>query len=136
MGKNGELTFRCSNPNGAPIILLQNYISHLSVFRTGSCEKVGGLKGIEGSQDYDLVLRFVEQTSLSESNTFLTCSITARHSRLHRVAFRSKKLRDEMRAGVAGTFLCALGKRLKSLKGFRGYHRIVHSLPTRRRSSA
>lgn len=46
-------------PNWNPELLLaQNYISHLSVFRTELVREVGGFRvGFEGSQDHDLVLR-------------------------------------------------------------------------------
>jgi GT2 family glycosyltransferase len=41
----------------------QNLISHLGVYRTTMIRKVGGFReGLEGSQDYDLALRVVEQT--------------------------------------------------------------------------
>lgn len=41
-----------------------NYISHLGVLRKSIVEKIGGFrKGFEGAQDYDLYLRFVEQTT-------------------------------------------------------------------------
>ena len=40
------------------LLLAQNYISHLGVYRTGLVRKVGGFRqGFEGSQDHDLVLR-------------------------------------------------------------------------------
>ncbi|BDR54114.1 hypothetical protein KIMH_02250 [Bombiscardovia apis] len=52
-------------PDYAPDLLLStNYISHLGVYRRSIVEKIGGFRpGYEGSQDYDMVLRFVEQTS-------------------------------------------------------------------------
>ena len=41
----------------------QNLISHLGVFRTAMVRQVGGFReGVEGSQDYDMALRLVEQT--------------------------------------------------------------------------
>jgi glycosyltransferase involved in cell wall biosynthesis len=40
----------------------QNFISHLSVFRTSLVREVGGFRtGFEGSQDWDLALRVVER---------------------------------------------------------------------------
>ena len=40
------------------------YTCHLSVYRKSLLDKVGGLRvGFEGSQDYDLVLRIMEETS-------------------------------------------------------------------------
>ena len=39
-----------------------NFLNHLSAFRTEIVRKIGGFRlGFEGSQDYDLVLRFIEQ---------------------------------------------------------------------------
>ncbi|HCG8183299.1 TPA: glycosyltransferase family 2 protein [Vibrio parahaemolyticus] len=39
----------------------QNYISHLSFFKSELVKEIGGLrKGVEGSQDYDLLLRYIE----------------------------------------------------------------------------
>jgi O-antigen biosynthesis protein len=44
------------------LLLAQNMISHLGVFRRGVIEAVGGFRtGFEGAQDYDLALRVVEQ---------------------------------------------------------------------------
>jgi glycosyltransferase involved in cell wall biosynthesis len=44
------------------LFLAQNFISHLSVYRTDLIRRLGGFRiGFEGSQDYDLTLRCVEQ---------------------------------------------------------------------------
>ena len=44
------------------LLLAQNFISHLSVYRTDLVRRVGGFRvGFEGSQDYDLTLRCIEQ---------------------------------------------------------------------------
>ena len=44
------------------LFLAQNFISHLSVYRTDVVRRLGGFRiGFEGSQDYDLTLRCVEQ---------------------------------------------------------------------------
>lgn len=41
-----------------------NFICHLGVYRTEIVRKIGGFRiGFEGSQDYDLALRFIEQTN-------------------------------------------------------------------------
>ena len=40
------------------LLLSQNYLSHLGVYKAELIQKVGGFKiGVEGSQDYDLLLR-------------------------------------------------------------------------------
>lgn len=44
-----------------------NLITHLSAYRTELLRRIGGFRiGVEGSQDYDLALRFVEQISASQ----------------------------------------------------------------------
>ena len=41
-----------------------NYLTHLAVYRTSVLRKIGGFQiGVEGSQDYDLALRFSEEIS-------------------------------------------------------------------------
>lgn len=52
-------------PDWSPDLLLgTNYISHLGVYRRSIVEEIGGFRsGLEGSQDYDLVLRFTERTT-------------------------------------------------------------------------
>lgn len=52
-------------PDWSPdTFLSQMYTGHLGVYRTALIRKIGGFRvGFEGSQDYDLVLRFTEQTS-------------------------------------------------------------------------
>jgi glycosyltransferase involved in cell wall biosynthesis len=52
-------------PQWSPDLLLgTNYISHLGIYRKSIMEKINGFRvGYEGSQDYDLVLRFTEQTT-------------------------------------------------------------------------
>lgn len=46
-----------------------NYTNHFSVYRADIVKKIGGLRvGYEGSQDYDFVLRFVEE--ISEENIY------------------------------------------------------------------
>ncbi len=52
-------------PDWNPELLLgQNFISHLGVYRTSLSRSVGGFRrGYEGSQDWDFTLRFSENTS-------------------------------------------------------------------------
>ncbi len=45
------------------LLLGKNFISHLGVYRTALLKQIGGFRaGMEGSQDYDLALRFIEKT--------------------------------------------------------------------------
>ncbi|WP_206911799.1 glycosyl transferase, group 2 family protein [Enterococcus sp. DIV0840] len=61
-GNRSDPSFK---PDWSPDLLLgTNYISHLGVYRRTILEEIGGFrKGYEGSQDYDLVLRFTEKTT-------------------------------------------------------------------------
>ncbi len=44
------------------LFLVQNFISHLGVYARDLVEEIGGFReGFEGSQDYDLALRFIEK---------------------------------------------------------------------------
>ncbi len=44
------------------LLLSQNMVSHLGIYRTATIRKVGGFRlGLEGSQDYDLLLRVFER---------------------------------------------------------------------------
>lgn len=46
------------------LLLGQNYLSHLSVIRRSLIDEAGGFReGFEGSQDYDLFLRCIEQSA-------------------------------------------------------------------------
>jgi GT2 family glycosyltransferase len=51
-------------PDYSPELLLSmNYVCHFSMFRRSLINDIGGFRyGYEGSQDYDLILRFVEKT--------------------------------------------------------------------------
>ena len=49
------------------LFLAQNFVSHLSLYRTDLIHRVGGFRiGFEGSQDYDLTLRCIEQIAPEE----------------------------------------------------------------------
>ncbi len=44
------------------LFLSQNFISHLGVYRTDIAKEIGGFnKGVEGAQDWDFALRFIEK---------------------------------------------------------------------------
>ena len=55
-------------PEWSPDLLYcQNYISHLGVYDSEIVKKIKGFrKGFEGSQDYDLLLRFIEHIDKSQ----------------------------------------------------------------------
>ena len=60
-GRRAEPFFK---PGWSPDLLQSmNYITHLSVFRRRLLAEIGGFRpGFDGSQDYDLLLRFTERT--------------------------------------------------------------------------
>lgn len=83
-------------PDWSPDLLLgTNYISHLGVYRRSILEEIGGFrKGYEGSQDYDLVLRFTEKRqrthqTYSKSSLLLAdaANLNSSGSRLQRLCF-------------------------------------------------
>ncbi len=61
LGRRYEPNFKSDwNPD---LLLSQNYICHLTVYRRALVNQIGGLReGYEGAQDYDLLLRFTELT--------------------------------------------------------------------------
>ena len=58
----------CHKPQFSPDLLLsQNYISHLGVYRRSRLTQIGGFRqGYDGAQDYDLVLRFTANAARVE----------------------------------------------------------------------
>jgi GT2 family glycosyltransferase len=65
IGVEGVETDPFFKPGWNPDLLLScNYITHFSLFRGSLLQKIGGFQqGFEGSQDYDLLLRFTEETN-------------------------------------------------------------------------
>ncbi|MCX6752832.1 MAG: glycosyltransferase [Candidatus Nomurabacteria bacterium] len=67
-----ELNGKRSDPFFKPdwsidLLLSEMYTCHLSLYRKSIIDNIGGFrKGFEGSQDYDLVLRFIEKTNSSK----------------------------------------------------------------------
>ena len=61
-GNRSDPHFKCDW--NYDLLLSQNMVSHLGVYRTARVRQVGGFRpGYEGSQDYDLALRCIEQIS-------------------------------------------------------------------------
>ena len=65
INSQGVLEAPYFKPNWCPdFFLSQMYTCHLSTYRRSILDKIGGFRvGYEGSQDYDLVLRFTEKTT-------------------------------------------------------------------------
>ena len=64
IGEDGVCYSPFLKPDWSPdLFLSQMYTCHFGVYRASLIRKIGGFRvGYEGSQDYDLVLRFTEQT--------------------------------------------------------------------------
>lgn len=64
----GDRGFPYFKPDFDPLLILgQNYFSHLSMLRADLVAAVGGFRtGLEGSQDWDLVLRVMERLDSSQ----------------------------------------------------------------------
>lgn len=63
--ENGHRYDQYFKPDWNPdLFLVQNFVSHLGVYRTLLVREVGGFRvGYEGSQDWDLAMRVVERTA-------------------------------------------------------------------------
>ena len=63
--ENGHRYDHYFKPDWNPdLFLVQNFVSHLGVYRTLLVREVGGFRvGYEGSQDWDLAMRIVERTA-------------------------------------------------------------------------
>ena len=63
--ENGHRYDHYFKPDWNPdLFLVQNYVSHLGVYRTLLVREVGGFRiGYEGSQDWDLAMRVIERTA-------------------------------------------------------------------------
>ncbi|NOT48750.1 MAG: glycosyltransferase [Acidobacteria bacterium] len=64
INENGDRYSPTFKPDWSPELFYSvNITTHLSVYRTDILRRIGGFRiGYEGSQDYDLALRFIEQT--------------------------------------------------------------------------
>lgn len=64
IGEENDHTEPFFKPNWSPDLLFSyNYPIHISVFRASLLKKIGGFrKEYDGSQDYDLILRYLEST--------------------------------------------------------------------------
>lgn len=108
-----------------------NLITHLSIYQTEILRKIGGfLLGAEGSQDYDLALRFIEEIS---ENRIRHIPRILYHWRAIRgsVAFSSdekpyahERARDALRRHFERT-----GKRAKVSQAIYNLHRTAYELP-------
>jgi glycosyltransferase involved in cell wall biosynthesis len=116
------------------LFLSQNMITHLGVYKTELLQKIGGFReGFEGSQDYDLALRCIEQLDASQ---IIHIPRVLYHWRMHQ-ASAAQNTQSKPYAYVAAER--ALNEHL-ARKGVsaraerhpesRGFYRVRYALPT------
>jgi O-antigen biosynthesis protein len=113
------------------LLLAQNYINHLGVYRTALVRESGGFReGFEGSQDHDLVLR---------------CALRSREEHIRHIprilyhwrqfggsrSFSDTYLArcEAARVRAVSDYLAAKGIKAKVERGFSGFTRVRYSLP-------
>jgi GT2 family glycosyltransferase len=115
------------------LVLSQNMISHLGVYRTGLVRAAGGFRvGFEGSQDYDLALRIIERTAperirhipfvLYHWRTAPGSTAAGTHHKSYAVDAARRAIQEHLdRTGVAA--------RVTAAPGLPDYHRVIYPLP-------
>ena len=111
-------------PDWSPDSLLsRNYLGHVCVFKTKQLKEIGGWRvGFEGSQDYDLVLRYTEQYK----NIYHIPEVLY-HWRIHQQSAASDEsakpyaYRAAQQALVEAMERRGYNARFDFLDGFRGY---------------
>lgn len=109
-----------------------NLVTHLSVFKRSILIKTGGFsENVDGSQDYDLVLRFIEQIDESQIRHIPrilyhwraiegSVALDSNHKNYAHDAARQAIRAHFERKGIEATVT----------QGFADYHRVIYELPT------
>jgi len=108
-----------------------NLITHLAAYRTDILRKIGGFRiGFEGSQDYDLALRFTEQISEKQIRHIPRILYHWRAIR-GSVALSSdeKPYAHERAREAIREHLAKLGKKADVSQTILNYHRIQYQIP-------
>jgi O-antigen biosynthesis protein len=108
-----------------------NYLNHLSVYRTKILRKIGGFRiGFEGSQDYDLALRFIEQ--IDEKNIFHIPKILYHWRAISgslALGSNEKSYAHEIARNALREHFRRKNVNATIEQGFANYHRVVYDLP-------
>lgn len=130
--QNGERFDPHFKPDWNPdLFYSQNFINHLGVYRTSILKKLGGFRtSFEGSQDYDLALRFIEHTN-PEKIIHIPEILYHWRSIPGSVAFSSE---EKPYAGAAArkaiqSHFDRIGIQARSASGYGPYHRVKYNLP-------
>lgn len=108
-----------------------NYVTHLAIYRTDILRRIGGFRaGFEGSQDYDLALRFTEQIA---ENRIRHIPKILYHWRAveSSVAFsgEAKPYAHENARKALGEHFARTGKAAKVERAIYELHRVRYDLP-------
>lgn len=133
--ENGNRYSPTFKPDWSPDFFYSvNITTHLSVYRTEILRRIGGFRiGYEGSQDYDLALRFIEQT---EDRKIRHIPKILYHWRAIRgsVAYASDEkpyAHDRARRAINDHFN-RTNVTAKSVRGYGQLHRTIYELPNGR----
>ena len=109
-----------------------NYLTHLAVYRTEILRKIGGFRlGAEGSQDYDLALRVIEQISEKQIRHIPRVLYHWRAIRGSAALSANEKPYAHERAREAlGAHLKRTGKSAKVTRSIWNWHRVRYDLPS------
>lgn len=128
-GRRREPKFK---PDWSPDLFYSlNLITHLSVYRTSILRKINGFRlGFEGSQDYDLALRVIEQ--IPESNICHIPRILYHWRAIPgSVALdaKEKQYAHEQARNALRSHFERTGVEAEVTAGFKHLHRVIYSLP-------
>jgi glycosyltransferase involved in cell wall biosynthesis len=132
IGLDGKRCDPYFKPDWSPeLVLSQNYISHLGVYRRGLLESVGGFRlGLEGSQDHDLLLRCVLRL---EPHQIVHIPRVLYHWRVlpgsTALAGNEKSYAADAGVRAVSDYLVASGLGGKVVPLENGYYRVVPSMP-------
>lgn len=108
-----------------------NLVTHLSAYRTELLRAIGGFRrGAEGSQDYDLALRVIEQIDEKQIRHIPRILYHWRAIRGSVALSGDEKPYAHERAREAiAAHLERLGKRARVVRSIWNYHRVIYDLP-------
>lgn len=119
-------------PDWSPDLLYSvNYVNHLTVYRTDLLRECGGFRpGFEGSQDYDVLLRVVEQTKLENIRHIpkILYHWRAVAGSVAQAADEKPYAHDRARAAI-GEHFKRKGIAAKVVRGVGQLHRVLYELP-------
>jgi glycosyltransferase involved in cell wall biosynthesis len=114
------------------LLYSMNFVSHLGVYRTSILKAIGGFReGYEGSQDYDLVLRFCEQVSEDHIRHIpyilyhwraIATSVAANR--------KGKEYAFESARNAIRSHFERRGRTVTVAPGVHSYHRVIYPVPS------